>query len=652
MTSLDPAAKRPEDMTREELLQLVYSQREDGIQITFSGKDVAKQIGRKVQPRTSRRIAKYSVGTEEEQARNQVIEGENLQAMVTLHRERGKVDLIIADPPYNTGRDFRYNDRWDKDPNDPGLGELVTEEDGARRTKWMKFMWPRLKVMRDLLKPAGVLAICIDARELFHLGKMLDELFKPENRLAIINWEKSYSPRANNRHVSTATEYVLVYAKDEELATTGLLPRTPEMDARYKSPDGDGRLWKAGDASGGSPDRQEYVYAIQSPFTGKLEYPPHGRRWNPPQREVVKALEGWGCKVKLAKLDDDELRAAIIGTSIDELRPVSAVLLDQPLAQAKREATKVLKAGKWPRLFFGLDGQGRPQLKRYLEDTKQGQVPTTYWADDDWASPLLLGAISWEHEESGHSQTGVNELTAVVGTGHNFQTVKPLKLFSKIIHIWCPPDGLVLDPFAGSGTTGHAVLQLNKDSGADRRFILVEQGRSEKGDPYARSLTANRLRRVIDGDWANGKGRPTGGGYRFSQLQKTVDARALLEMERDEMTDAVIASHYDANRRGSPGLIIMTNEGHDYLVARNWADEGFFLVWDGSPEPPVFDEATYDAVVKEAVKAKLKPAYHVYARFNLFQSDDVYFHQIPDQILMDFGVGVNEPFNNESDAGC
>jgi hypothetical protein len=89
-------------MTREELLDLVYSQREDGIRITFAGKDVAKRIARKVQPRTSRRLAKYSAGTEEEQARNLVIEGENLQAMVTLHRERGKVDLILADPPAST----------------------------------------------------------------------------------------------------------------------------------------------------------------------------------------------------------------------------------------------------------------------------------------------------------------------------------------------------------------------------------------------------------------------------------------------------------------------------------------------------------------------------------------------------------------------
>ncbi len=111
-----------------------------------------------------------------------------------------------------------------------------------------------------------------------------------------------------------------------------------------------------------------------------------------------------------------------------------------------------------------------------------------------------------------------------------------------MIQLWCPPTGLVLDPFAGSGTTGHAILALNRASDeSGRRFILIEQGRPERGDPYARSLMADRLRRVVTGDWTNGKGTPLGGGYRFIQMQKTVDAKALLEMERDEMTDAVIA---------------------------------------------------------------------------------------------------------------
>ena len=220
-------------------------------------------------------------------------------------------------------------------------------------------------------------------------------------------------------------------------------------------------------------------------------------------------------------------------------------------------------------------------------------------------------------------------------------------LFSKVIQLWCPPSGLVLDPFAGSGTAGHAVLQLNAETGSQRRFILIEQGRPERGDPYARGLMANGLRHAVTGDWASGKHAALGGGFRFCQLQEKVDAKALLEMERDEMTDAVIASHYDENRRGGPSLIMMTTAGYAYLVARNAAGEGFYLVWDGSKEPPVFDADVYSAVVNEANKADLKPMYHVYARFNFFQSDDVHFYQIPDQILLDFGLSVNDPFYNE-----
>ena len=92
-------------------------------------------------------------------------------------------------------------------------------------------------------------------------------------------------------------------------------------------------------------------------------------------------------------------------------------------------------------------------MKKYLKDVKQGIVPTTYWADDDYEEPLDIGTTSWDHEHSGHSQIGINELTSIVGPGHGFETVKPMKLIKKIIQIWCPPTGIVLDPFAGSGTS-------------------------------------------------------------------------------------------------------------------------------------------------------------------------------------------------------
>ena len=179
---------------------------EAGLRISFVGKDNSRQLARKVRPRVMEPLAKYSVGSNEKQARNLVIEGDNLQSMVTLYRERGQVDLILTDPPYNTGNDFRYNDKWEDDPNDPGLGDFVSADDGARHTKWMRFMWPRLQMMKSMLKPTGVLAICIDHRELFHLGQMLDELFREQNRLAIINWQKAYAPRNDNQHISTATE--------------------------------------------------------------------------------------------------------------------------------------------------------------------------------------------------------------------------------------------------------------------------------------------------------------------------------------------------------------------------------------------------------------------------------------------------------------
>jgi adenine-specific DNA-methyltransferase len=634
------------ELSQDQLIALVEEALGGGITVSFSGKANATRIARKVRPRVVRRMPSLSIGHDEAQAANFLIEGDNLQAMSTLYRERGHVDLILTDPPFNTGRDFRYNDRWEEDPNDPGMGDLVSLDDGARHTKWMRFMWPRLQMMRSMLKPGGVLAICIDHRELFRLGQMLDELFGEANRLAIINWQKSYAPRGDRSHVSTATEYVLVYAKDEERAKTRLLPRSDEMDARYKAPDGDPRAWKSGDFSAGKgPSNQGMVYAIQSPFTGELHYPPPTCCWRPAPRNVLDMVSQWGPTYKFKTLNDDEKRAELLSIDVKDLKPARAIVLAEPLKTAREKALKRLKAGRWPRIYFGLDGQGRPSFKRYLDEVKQGKVVMSYWADDDYDEPLILDATSWAHPESGHSQTGITELDNIVGDKHGFATVKPLRLFEKLIQIWCPPEGMVLDPFAGSGTTGHAVLDLNAMTGSNRRFILVEQGRPERGDPYASSLTANRLRRVVTGDWVAGPQPALGGGFCFQRLDKRVDAQALLKMERDEMVDTVIASHFDGNRKRGPNLIRLDPVDKRYLVAKNSDDEGFFLVWDGPDKNTDFSAEVYDACAEEAEAAGLKPFYHVYARLYLYQTENVRFYQIPDRILADFGLDMSsEPF--------
>lgn len=635
----------------EQLIEMIREKTGAGVNLSFPGKVLARQLGRRVRPRNQRTVKSLSAGDEHGRSRNLIIEGDNLQALASLYRERGQIDMILTDPPYNTGGDFRYNDKWDKDPNDPDMGEFVGSDDPAKHTKWMKFMYPRLQMMRAMLKPSGVLAICIDSRELFHLGQMLDELFGEDNRLAIINWQKSYSPRSDNRHVSTATEYVLVYAKDERLAKTGLQPRTAIMDARYRNPDGDARVWKGENFSGPKAfTHQGMVYGIQSPFTGEVHYPPAGKCWRAPQSDALRWLSEWGVEYELREVDDAATRAAIIGVAAGGVRNVRAVMIKSNLDDAKKAAEERREAGHWPRLVFGLDGQGRPQQKKYLEDVKQGRVPMTYWADGDVDEPDVLGDVSWDHEESGHSQAGVNELTAIVGPGHGFETVKPMKLMTKLIQIWCPPNGTVLDPFAGSGTTAHAVLRLNHDQGSDRRFILIEQGRPESGDSYAKTLTVDRLRRVIDGGWAKKKHAPLGGGFTFKTLEKKVDAKTLLLMERDEMIDTVIASHSSTGSRRNAVLIPLgdDDEPYKYLVAKNASNEGIFLVWSGAGSNTDLTEDAYEEIAEEAESAKLADIYHVYSRRNLIVTDDVIWYQIPDRILSDFGLDIRtESFTEE-----
>jgi len=292
-TNIDPShslLEQIDNLDQEDLAKLVKTMLKGGVALTFYGKHIVKEIVRKVRPRVMRRDSKLHVGTPEEQAKNLLVEGENLQAMVTLYKYWGQVDLILTDPPFNTGQHFRYNDKWDSDPNDPGLGEIVSKEDGARHTKWIKAMLPRLHMMKKMLKPQGVIAVCIDDNELFHLGMMMNEVFGEENRTGIINWQKSYSPKNDSGHLSKATEYILVYAKDKAIAKTGLEERSELMNSRYKNPDSDPDGFWASDNPTSKDRRDRDRYGIQSPFTGAIHYP-GGASWRVP-RSKIKSLLG------------------------------------------------------------------------------------------------------------------------------------------------------------------------------------------------------------------------------------------------------------------------------------------------------------------------------------------------------------------------
>lgn len=645
-----------EVLDREDLLKLAKGLLSNGVALNFHGKRTAMEIAKRVRPRVMRREPKLHVGPPDEQGHNLLVEGENLQAMVTLYKYRGQVDLILTDPPYNTGQNFRYNDKWDTDPNDPDLGRIVPKEDGSRHTKWIKAMTPRLQMMKAMLKPSGVIAICIDDNELFHLGMMMDEVFGEQNRLAIINWQKT-TVKNNTKFASQTTEYILVYAKDKPLSTTGLFARSEKNNSRFQNGDTDKKgLWKQGDLTGtGAESHQTALYAIQSPFDGELHYPGENRCWAFEKKRIKEWLTDWGGEYIERDLKDGRTKAIVLkGAPLPKEKgfgPKNPVL-----AATRARAEKRLEAGNWPRLYFGMKGTAKPMAKVYLSEIKAGVVPTTFWVDEEAGSdeplaPLELGAASWSSTETGRSREGLEELDEIVGPGHNFVTVKPLQLMKKIVQIWCPPGGLVMDPYAGSGTTGHAVLSLNSELPVMRRFLLIEQGAPENGDKYARTLTWKRLHNAITGERPSGNSaEPLGGGFEYRLLTRTIDARTVMSMKRDELIDVVVTSHWEVNRRSSANLVrVDGGDEYQYLIGKDELGDGYFLIWNNEGPVGSLDLDSYKIVAAEAKRAGIKPPFHVYARYETFQTPNVRFWKIPDRILAHLGLDENERYNESGE---
>lgn len=491
-----------------------------GIQTQWNSNEAILAHLRKTKPYvlTESSVEEVSHGDGHHRLENFIIEGDNLPILASLYAYKGRIDLIYADPPYNTGKkDFRYNDRWLNDPDD--LAGYVAADDAGRHTKWLNFMAPRLHMLKQMLKNSGVIAISIDERELFRLGILMDDIFGEENRLGIINWEKKYAPSNDSKHLSPATEYVLVYAKEEKNAKTRPLERTGQMNAYYRNPDNDPQGVWASDNPSAKTWAEKDDYAIQSPFTGEMHYPPPGACWRNKKLNMKSWLEEWG--------------SPYIEQS-DSRRTAKMLVIDGDLEEAKRKAQERYQQGAWPFLYFMDGGKGRPRTKRYLNHVKQGRVPMTFFTEEDYKDVLEIGSQSWEYEQSGHSQDGSRLLKAIMGgiNRDRDSTPKPLMLIKKIIHLWCPLNGIVLDPFAGSGTTAHAVLELNQETDSSRKFILIEPGNPEENDYFARTLTAERVRRTITGDWARGKQHPLPGGFTFKIMGQTIDEIALMNIQK------------------------------------------------------------------------------------------------------------------------
>ena len=449
-------------------------------------------------------------------AENMIIHGDNLAALKSLlPRYEGRVKCIYIDPPYNTGNEgWVYNDNVNDPQIKKWLGEVVGKEgeDFSRHDKWLCMMYPRLRLLQKLLSNDGAIFISIDDNELYNLKLVCDEIFGSNCFIANISWQRTYSTRNDSKGIVSEVEHILAYSKLPGWQPNKL-PRTVEMDKKYKNPDNDVAPWKSTDAL--APDsiaHQGMVYAIQNPFTGHLIYPTAGRHWAVDQQTILDSLQGW-CPYELRDIGDDEKRAEICGVGVDDVRKgVKGIMLaggsrscatedaadarERVPPASRKMAEKVLKEGPWPKYYFMNKGKGGIAKKTYISDVG-GAPPTNLW----------------EYKDVGHTDEAKKELMAIFGGKSPFDTPKPVRLIERILKIATDKDAIVLDSFAGSGTTAHAVLNMNKEDGGNRRFILVEMM------DYAETVTAERVKRVISGYGQGDKAvAGTGGGFGYYEL--------------------------------------------------------------------------------------------------------------------------------------
>lgn len=428
---------------------LPIDEKVNGYGLNFVGRNFARA---KYAQKTEKELRlNRSLSVAEMTTQNLVLKGDNLESLKILKNHYcGKIKCIYIDPPYNTTNDeFVYPDKFDKEEAEVlGLANL-SESDFARmdfsfKTKkshngWLAFMYPRLLLARDLLSKDGVIFISIDDNEQANLKLLCDDVFGEENFLAQLIWEKIHSTKNDAKYFSDNHEYILCYAKNIGTVKVDLLERTEEMNSRYQNIDNDERgAWSSGDLVA-NEERKEGYYEVISP-SGKVFNVPQGKHW----------------------------------------------------VYSKNNMERLISEN---RIWFGINGDAFPRLKRFLSEVLQGRKPSTFLSS----------------KEVGHNQEAKREIKALFNQEQFFETPKPNRLLNRILKLSTTDDknSIILDFFAGSGTTGHAVMQLNAEDGGNRKFILCQIDEPIKEDkpayqfcidnnlpPVISSITIERLKRA------------------------------------------------------------------------------------------------------------------------------------------------------------
>ena len=382
---------------------------------------------------------------------NVFIEGENLEVLKVLQKSYySKIKCIIIDPPYNTGNDsFIYPDSFKENRDDyrKRIGEVDEEgylmkegffrknsrDSGHYHSNWLSMMYPRLFLAKNLLRDDGVIFVHIDDNEVYNLRLIMNEIFGEENFIAEFVWEKRKN-RENRKIVSSRHEYILAYAREFTADTIFNLPMTQDALNRYKNPDNDPRgPWKSDPATAQAGHGTKSQFYLLIAPDGKKHSLQSGRCW---------------------LYTEDVMKTAIEDN----------------------------------RIWFGIDGNGVPRIKTFLNEKERSLTPE---------SIFFANHVSTNEEAK-------NALKRLFDGVAIFETPKPVGLVKELIKI-STKDGIIFDFFTGSATTAQAVMELNKEDGGNRKFILVQlpEPCDENSEAYKAGyktiaeIGKERIRRVI-----------------------------------------------------------------------------------------------------------------------------------------------------------
>jgi adenine-specific DNA-methyltransferase len=388
---------------------------------------------------------------------NKIIHGDNLEALKSLLPEyEGKIKCIYIDPPYNTGNEgWVYNDNV----NDPKIKKWLEKvvgkegEDLSRHDKWLCMMYPRLKLLHKLLAKDGAIFISIDDNEQANLRLVCDEIFGGRNFINNVIWEKSDSPKMDSQYFTTKHDFILVYAKNKRNFNLKKIQVSADALKHYNKTD--------------DQDRKYYT-------------------------KPLRAMGGQG----ETRASRPTLYYPITAPDGSEVYPVRTDRSDGAWRWSKEKLKKNLDRIDWTKGKKGWN----PNFRIYATDNAT-KPPDTIWV----------------HSEVGSNRTSKAEINCILDETNNFNTPKPIALIERVLQLCTDENSIVLDSFAGSGTTAHAVLNFNKQDSGNRKFILIEM------EDYAETITAERVKRVTKGYGEDKKAiEGTGGSFDFYELGKSL----------------------------------------------------------------------------------------------------------------------------------